>query len=39
MKKVSIARWKEVEDRKPGYALVANVDLVYVRYDDSVSVL
>ncbi len=39
MKKVSIANWKEVEDRKPGYALVANVDLVYVRFDDSVSVL
>lgn len=39
MNKVSIANWQEVKDRKPGYALVANVDLVYVRYDDQVSVM
>lgn len=39
MKRVSIANWKEVKDRKPGYALVGNVDLVYVRYDDKVSVM
>ncbi len=39
MKKVSIANWLEVKDRKPSYALVANVDLVYVRYDDQVSVM
>jgi len=39
MKKVHIANWQAVEDRKPYYALVANVDLVYVRYDNQVSVL
>ena len=39
MKKVSIANWAEIKDRKPSYALVANVDLVYVRYDDEVSVM
>ncbi len=39
MKKVSIANWPEVQDRKPGYALIANVDLVYVRYDNNVSVM
>ena len=39
MKKVQIARWEELEDRKPAGALVADVDLVIVRYDDQVSVL
>ncbi len=39
MRKVSIAKWNKVEDRKPLHALVANVDLVIVRYDDDVSVL
>lgn len=39
MKKVSISNWAEIKDRKPSYALVANVDLVYVRYDDEVSVM
>lgn len=39
MKKVSIAKWSELDDRKPGYALFANVDLVIVRYDDNVSVM
>jgi glutamate synthase domain-containing protein 2 len=39
MKKVSIASWNEIEDRTPAYALVANVDLVIVRYGDKVSVL
>ncbi|MDJ0794827.1 MAG: glutamate synthase-related protein [Woeseiaceae bacterium] len=39
MKKIAIAKWGELEDRKPAYALVADVDLVVVRYDDSVSVL
>jgi glutamate synthase domain-containing protein 2 len=34
-----IATWSEVADRSPTYALVANVDLVIVRYDDQVSVL
>ncbi len=39
MKKISIAKFSELEDRKPSYALVANVDLVIIRYDDHVSVL
>ncbi|MEM8609785.1 MAG: glutamate synthase-related protein [Myxococcota bacterium] len=38
-KKVPIARWSELGDRQPTYALVAGVDLVVVRYDDHVSVL
>ncbi|MEO0983703.1 MAG: glutamate synthase-related protein [Pseudomonadota bacterium] len=38
MKKRSIARLNDLDDRKPAYALVANVDLVIVRYDDEVSV-
>ncbi len=36
---VAVAKWAELEDRKPAYALVAGVDLVIVRYDDAVSVL
>ena len=39
MNKVSIAVWNELEDRIPAHAIVANVDLVIVRFDDSVSVL
>ncbi len=39
MKKVSIAKFSELEDKTPTYALVANVDLVIVRYDNNVSVL
>jgi glutamate synthase domain-containing protein 2 len=39
MRKVAVARWLELADRVPAYALVANVDLVIVRYDDRVSVL
>ncbi len=34
-----IAAWSELPDRVPHYAMVANVDLVVVRYDDAVSVL
>ncbi|MDH3655637.1 MAG: glutamate synthase-related protein [Myxococcales bacterium] len=37
--KAPIAKWSELEDRKPTYALVAGVDLVVLRYDDDVSVL
>ncbi len=37
--KVSVAQWSTLPDRKPQYALVADVDLVVVRYDDNVSVL
>jgi len=39
MNKQQVARWEELEDRRPAYALVSNVDLVVVRYDDEVSVL
>ncbi len=34
-----IATWSALEDRKPAYALVGEVDLVTIRYDDNVSVL
>jgi glutamate synthase domain-containing protein 2 len=39
MNKTAIQNWNELEDRKPAYALVADVDLVVVRFDDDVSVL
>ena len=39
MKKIAIKNWEELEDRFPAHALVADVDLVVVRYDDAVSVL
>ncbi|MCP5091792.1 MAG: Rieske 2Fe-2S domain-containing protein [Gammaproteobacteria bacterium] len=39
MNKIAIAKWDELEDRVPTYALVADVDLVIVRYDKSVTVL
>ena len=39
MNKIAIKNWNELEDRKPSYALVADVDLVLVRFDDAVSVL
>jgi len=35
---VKVADWGELKDRVPVYALVANVDLVVVRYDQGVSV-
>jgi methylamine---glutamate N-methyltransferase subunit C len=38
MNKVVIADWPDLKDREPAYALVANVDLVVIRYDDEVSV-
>lgn len=37
--KVKIATFSYLEDRKPTYALLANVDLVIIKYDDKVSVL
>lgn len=37
--RVKVATWSELEDRAPAYALVANVDLVVVRYDDRISVM
>ena len=39
MKALSIHEFDKLEDRKPAYALVADVDLVVIRYDDDVSVL
>ena len=39
MKPVRVALWDDLEDRKPAGALVANVDLVIIRYEDKVSVL
>ena len=39
MKKLAIKKWDELEDRVPVHALVADVDLVVVRFDQSVSVL
>jgi len=38
MQKVAVAKWDALKDRQPAYALVANVDLVIVRYDEQVSV-
>ena len=38
MQKVAVAKWDVLKDRQPAYALVANVDLVIVRYDEQVSV-
>ena len=39
MQPLAIARWDEIEDRVPVGALVSNVDLVIVRYDEDHSVL
>jgi glutamate synthase domain-containing protein 2/nitrite reductase/ring-hydroxylating ferredoxin subunit len=35
----AIARWGDLEDRAPAYALVAGVDLVVIRHDAAVSVM
>ena len=37
-KKTPVATWSTLPDRDPQYALVAEVDLVVVRFDDEVSV-
>ena len=39
MNKVTIKQWDELQDRVPGYALIAGVDLVVIRFDETVSVL
>ena len=39
MKKIAIVRLSDLQDRNPAYALVANVDLVIIKYEDKVSVL
>ena len=38
MNKIAIKTLDELEDRQPAYALVGDVDLCVVRYDDNVSV-
>ena len=38
-KQAKVATWSELSDREPAYALVADVDLVVIRYDDKVSAL
>ncbi|MFT5085942.1 MAG: glutamate synthase domain-containing protein 2 [Candidatus Latescibacterota bacterium] len=38
-KPVKVATWSQLSDREPAYALVADVDLVVVRYGAEVSVL
>jgi glutamate synthase domain-containing protein 2/nitrite reductase/ring-hydroxylating ferredoxin subunit len=38
-KKVNVATWSKLQERKPHYALVGEVDLVVIRYGDEVSVL
>jgi len=39
MNRVKVAEWGSLEDRRPAHALVGDVDLVIVRWDDGVSVL
>nr|MDJ0976717.1 glutamate synthase-related protein [Planctomycetota bacterium] len=39
MRKTQVAVWEDLADREPAHALVENVDLVVLRFDDEVSVL
>lgn len=39
MKKVRVATFSELQDRQPAHALVGDVDLVIIRYDEEISVL
>ncbi|MGI9646507.1 MAG: glutamate synthase-related protein, partial [Ilumatobacteraceae bacterium] len=39
MQPIEVAKWSEVPDRQPVGALVENIDLVIVRFDDNHSVL
>ena len=39
MKKIEIIKYSDLKDRKPRYALVGDVDLVVVSFDDEVAVL
>ena len=34
MTRIPVCNWNELQDRVPAYALVADVDLVIVRFDD-----
>ncbi|MDZ7765778.1 MAG: glutamate synthase-related protein [Melioribacteraceae bacterium] len=38
-KRIEVAKFSELEDRKPTYALAENVDLVVIKYEEEVSVL
>ncbi len=38
MQKIKVAQWDDLKDRVPEYALVGEVDLVVVRFDEEVSV-
>ena len=38
MKNISVAKYEDLQDRKPEYALVGEVDLVVLRIDDEVSI-
>ena len=38
-RRTAVARFDELNDREPAYALVAGVDLVVTRFDDDVSIL
>ena len=38
-RRIKVATWSLLNDRAPAYALVGEVDLVVVRYDDQVSVM
>jgi glutamate synthase domain-containing protein 2 len=39
MKKIRVATFSELQDREPAHALVGDVDLVIIRYDEDISVL
>jgi glutamate synthase domain-containing protein 2/nitrite reductase/ring-hydroxylating ferredoxin subunit len=39
MNKIELCKFSELKDRQPEHALVENLDLVIIRYDDNVSVL
>jgi len=39
MRPETVARYEDLADRQPAYALVAGVDLVIIRHDDSVTAL
>ncbi len=38
MNKIAVAKWDDLTDRQPEYAIVGEVDLVVVRFDETVSV-
>ncbi len=39
MNKIEICKLSDLEDRQPKHALIENLDLVIIRYDDKISVL